>query len=66
MSDFPENHIEIYQNAILIDGREVLVESGSFTVEARREGDTRSPVTLTLLPETVTFYTSFYERKKNQ
>ena len=66
MTDYAKNHVEIYPNAILIDGREVLVESGSFTVEARREGDTRSPVTLTLIPETVTFYTSFYERKKNQ
>lgn len=64
MTDYAKNHVEIYPNAIFIDGNQVLVKKGSVHIGNKSIETDRTHIQLTLLPESVTIHASNYQRKE--
>ena len=65
MTDYAKNHVDVYPNAIFIDGNQVLVKKGSVNIGNKSIETDRTHIQLTLLPESVTIHASNYQRKKN-
>lgn len=64
MTDYAKNHVEVYPNAIFIDGNQVLVKKGSVNIGNKSIETDLTHIQLTLLPESVTIHASNYQRKE--